>query len=243
MMKIHEPDPGRFEAIEAFLLGKMSAEERAAFVASMERDGGLHKEVDVQRDAIRSVELAGFTRTLQAVAAKEAPVPSTSTGWKTVLKYAAMVALLLAGALWWMARPDTHERLYAEYHVADPGLPVPMSITKAPVFHDAMVAFKMEDYAEARAKWAPLLRSDPSNDTLRYYIASALLEMDSTAQAIPLLETVAKDSASQFSRKAQWYLFLTYVRTGRTDLLGTIHLDGDSTYGVRVQAIKAELDK
>lgn len=241
-MSVHDPDTERFEAIEAFLLDRMPAEERTAFIASMECDADLHEEVEVQRDNMMSVELAGFTRTVQAAASKEAPIASNSTGWTTFLKYAAMVAVMLAGALWWLARPDRNERLYSEYHVADPGLPVPMSISSNPAFHDAMVAYKLGEYEEARNKWTPLLQLHPGNDTLRYYTASALLEMDSTKEAITMLQSVAQDSSSRFSRKAQWYLFLTYLKTGQLDKLRALPLDNDPTYGERVRAIKAELN-
>lgn len=242
-MSAHDLDTERFETIEAFLLGKMTAEARTAFVAAMESDADLREEVEVQRDNMHAVELGVFTRVLHEVSAKNETRSSTSHGWTQVLKYAAVVALCVGAALWWMTRPTLNERLYAEYHVADPGLPVPMSISKDPVFHDAMVSFKMGEYEEARTKWAPLLQLDPGSDTLRYYTASALLEMDSTKEAVSLLEGIAADSSSQFSRKAQWYLFLTYLRTGRTDQLGTIHLDDDPIYGARVQAIKAQLRK
>lgn len=241
-MNAHDLDTERFEAIEAFLLDTMSAETRTSFITMMERDDDLREEVEVQRDNMMSVDLAGFTRRVQKIAAG-VNTSSKVAGRAPWLKYAAMMALLLTGALWWSTRHDRNERLYAEYHVVDPGLPVPMSISKDPIFHDAMVAYKLGEYEEARIKWAPLLQLHPGNDTLRYYMATALLEMDSTDQAISLLEGVARDSSSQFSRKSQWYLLLTYLRTGRTDLFGTIHLDDDPTYGARVQAIKDELKK
>lgn len=239
-MSAKDLDPARFEAIDAFLLGTMPDVERDAFIQAMEQDADLRRDVETQRDNMWSVELAGFTRTLQAVAAAQTPA-SARTGWAPVLKYAAMLALLLAGALWWGTRPNAHERLYARYHVPDPGLPVPMSISSNPLFHDAMVAFKMGEYAEAHAKWAPLLQQQPGNDTLRYYIASALLEMDSTEKALPMLEHLAADSSSTFADKARWYLFLSYLRAGRTDQLSTVGLDEHPLYGGRVRAIKDEL--
>lgn len=241
-MRAQDLDSTRFETIESYLLGKMPAGERRAFITAMEQDAELGREVEMQRDTMLSVELAGFTRTVQAVAASQAVAPAR-TGGSTFLKYAAMLALLLAGAIWWGTRPETHERLYAQYHVADPGLPVPMSISSNPGFHDAMVAFKMGEFEEARAKWAPLLQQQPLNDTLRYYTASALLEMDSTEQAIPLLEHLAADSSSRFVDKARWYLFLAYLRTGRTDQLGQVQLDEHPVYGGRVRTIKDELDR
>lgn len=239
-MSAQDLDPARFEAIEAFLLGTMPERERRTFIDAMEQDAALCREVEMQRDTMLSVELAGFTRAVKAVADEHA-VPPARAGWAPFLKYAAMLALLLGGAIWWGTRPDAHERLYARYHVADPGLPVPMSISSNPVFHDAMVAFKMGEHEEARAKWAAMLQQRPGNDTLRYYTASALLELDSAEQAIPLFEQVAADSGSVFAVKARWYLFLACLRAGRTDQLDTAQLDDHPVYGDRVRAIMDEL--
>ena len=50
-----------------------------------------------------------------------------------------------------------------------------MGGTDNPAFHDAMVAYKLGEYREARGKWAPLLHVDPTNDTLRFYVGSASL--------------------------------------------------------------------
>ena len=66
-----------------------------------------------------------------------------------------------------------------------------MSAVNDPVFQDAMVAYKLGDFAEARTKWGNLLQADPGNDTLRFYIANAYVAEGDAKAAIPLFQAVA----------------------------------------------------
>jgi len=235
-------DRTRFEAIEAYVLGSMPMDERSAFESEMTKDSALRAEVELQRENTLAVELGAMERTLKAMRAEHAGLAEPgSAGWTNYLKYAAAIAIVLSAALWMLTRPSASERLFAEHYTADPGLPVPMSATDDPAFHDAMVAFKLGDLAEARVKWSTLLQAEPTNDTLRYYIASAALAMDDAAAAIPLFASVAADPTSGFRTKAQWYLFLAYVNAGDIAKAKGMPFDDDPTYGERVREIKAEL--
>lgn len=233
-------DRSTFEAIEAYVLDRLGAEERAAFEQRMAGDAALRGEVELERENIRAVELGGVTRVLNQVIAEERAQESTA-GWSRYLKYAAVIAVLVSGGIWWATRATPGEQLFAEHFVADPGLPVTMSATNDPAFSDAMVSYKEGNYSVARAKWSPLLQQEPMNDTLRYYIASASLAMDDEAAATPLLEGLANDTASAFRAKSQWYLFLAYIKQGQVENARALSLDKDPTYGERVRAIKAEL--
>lgn len=236
-------DKNRFEAIEAYLLRSMTAEERSRFEQELASDASLRAELELQRENTLAIELGGMQRMLKEVGAEHAnDRDEVGRSWTGYLKYAAAVALLLTVGLWWFNKPNTNERVFAEHFTADPGLPVAMSATDDPVFQDAMVAYKLGDYAEARAKWSPLLQVDPTNDTLRYYIASAALAMDDATAAIPLFESLGNDHTSAFHDKSQWFLFLTYVKLDDVPKAKAVQLDDDPTYGERVRKIKAELE-
>lgn len=234
----------RFEAIEAYLLGTMSDTQQVAFELELTSDADLRAEVEAQRENTLAVELGAFTRTLASAAEAEGSKEDGSlrgSSWAPYLRYAAAVALVMGATLWFIGRPSANERLFAEHYVADPGLPVPMSATDDHVFQDAMVAYKLGDYAEARAKWAGLAQERPDSDTLRFYIACATLgEGDATA-AVPLLKGVGDEGRSVFARKARWFLFLAYVKQDAVTEALAVPLDDDATYGERVRAIKAEL--
>lgn len=237
-------DRTTFEAIETYVLDRMSATDRAAFEQRMAGDAALRAEVELEQENIRAVELGGVTRMLKEIAA-EATVRGTNRekgGWKQYLKYAAVVAIILSGSLW-LLRPSANERLFAEHFTADPGLPVAMSSTDDPSFADAMVSYKEGDYERARAKWSTLLQQEPMNDTLRYYIGSAWLADGDAMAAIPLFEVVAADPGSAFRTKARWFLLLAYVSAGETAKAKALDMNGDPAYEERARAIKAQLDR
>ena len=233
----------RFETIEAFLMGTMEPDARQRFQQELAADAQLHAEMELQRDNTLAVELAGLTRTLQSISAEHREEVAATAGrpWTTYLKYAAMVALLAIGAVWWLARPPESERVYAEYYVQDPGLPVPMSAVKDPVFQDAMVAYKLGEFAEARSKWGGLLQAEPNNDTLRFYIANTYLAQGDAKAAIPLFQNIAEVPGSAFHNNARWYLFLALLHEGRLNELPDSTLVQDPVYGARVSAIRAKL--
>ncbi|MBK9422246.1 MAG: hypothetical protein IPN44_14530 [Flavobacteriales bacterium] len=233
----------RFEAIEAYLLGTMPPEERHRFEQELAADALLRDEVELQGENTLAIELAGITRTLQAVREEHREMSPAASGksWTIHLKYAAMVAVLMVGAVWWIARPPENERLFAEYYVEDPGLPVPMSAVNDPVFQDAMVAYKLGDFAEARNKWGDLLQREPSNDTLRYYMANTYLAEGDAQAAIPLYESVAGAPGSAFHDKARWYLFLSYLHEGRLNELPDTMLARDTYYGEKERSVRSRI--
>lgn len=233
----------RFEAIEAFLLGTMRPEGRERFEQELVADVALRDELELQRENILAVELAGVTRTLKAARAehREGGAEHGGRNWYNYLKVAAMVAVLAIGTIWWLGRPTEHERLFAEAYVQDPGLPVPMSAVNDPLFQDAMVAYKLGDYEEARTKWGGLLQQEPANDTLQFYIANAYLAEGNAQAAMPLYEAVAEGEASAFQAKARWFLFLAYLHEGRLNELPDTTLLNDPDHGEQVRHIRSNL--
>jgi len=244
-MKQGALDRSRFETIEAYVLDNMPALDRARFEGEMVDDADLREEVLLQTENTLAIEWGGGSRLLRRIGAEQASARPDRISERAdrgrYLKYAAAIAIILSGSLWILTRPSTNERLYAEHFIADPGLPTPMSATNDFAFHDAMVAYKLGDHAEARSKWAALLQAQPANDTLRYYIASAALGMEDEVAAIPLFDGLTKDTASIFRDKAKWYLFLAYIKNDQVAKAKAISFDGDVPYGEQVRAIKAEL--
>lgn len=234
-------DRPTFEAIEAYVLERMTANERTAFEVRLASDAALREEVELERENIQAVELGGLSRALKGIAAEERTEERRMLNGRTFLRYAAIIAAIATGAIWWMTRTPLNEQLFAEHFAPDPGLPVTMGTTSDPAFADAMVAYKLGDYAEARTKWEPLLAEDPTNDTLRYYIASAWLAENGSRQATPMLEALVKEPGSAFADRGRWFLFLSYLRDGEIAKARSMRLDKDPIYGERVRSIQARL--
>ncbi len=238
----------RFEAIEAYLLGKLSADAQDRFEQDMAHDALLRREVEVQRENMLAVEMGGLRQAVRSVMDQDRSMARRHTiTWSDYLKYAAAIALVLAVAVWWLARPNMNERLFAQHHVTDPGMPVPMSLpaqgyglASDAAFLDAMVSFKMGEYARAHADWTAMLERIPSNDTLRYYVAAAAMEQDLVQDAAPLFAAVASGH-SAFAQRARWSLFLIYVRTDDTAARLALGMEHDPVYGERVRAINERL--
>ncbi|MCB0769831.1 MAG: hypothetical protein KDC00_05435 [Flavobacteriales bacterium] len=237
-----QPDQQRFEQCEAYLLGTLSALEMEHFRQELTNDPSLRAELDALRENMLAIELGGLAREMKAasVAFEEKAQRGGSYG---MLKLAAGVALLLAIGAWWITRPTLSERLYADHHVVDPGLPVPMSASSDHAFHDAMVDLKMGDYDKAIAKWSALPNATTNADTLRYYIGVAQLELGRTDLAIPAFKVVANNANSTFRWKAEWYLLLAYLRSNDIKAALAVTIDPASPFTERAAAIQEQLQE
>ena len=91
-------DRPTFEAIEAYVLHRMSAAERLAFEQRLANDAVLRAEVKLERENIRAIELGGITRTLRDIAAEEHR-GKRAGGRAGYLKYAAAIAVLVVGGV------------------------------------------------------------------------------------------------------------------------------------------------
>lgn len=247
-MNGNTPSQERFERIEAYLLGTLPVEEHARFEADMSADADLRHEVELQREHITAIALGGFSRTLAQAAQRHAgsagggrvvPLGPPRRNW---LAYAAALAALVAVAAWMLLRPPLNERLYAEFHVPDPGLPVPMSASDDALFHDAMVAYKLGDHQEAFDKWVRLKDSDRDTDTLRFYIGCAALESGLTQEAFTVFSTLA-GRAGPFQEKARGMLFMAALRLDRAEVLDSLDLSHDPLLADRARKIREALGR
>lgn len=233
-------DKPTFEQIEAYVLDRLGADERLAFEQRLATDHALRAEVKLERENILAIELGGMERMLKEVRGEQTPQRRQSGGWTTWLKYAAVVAVLLGGALWFTLRPSTNERVFAAHFTPDPGLPVAMGTTDSHAFNDAMVAYKLGDHDEAIGKFTTLLQDDPASDTLRYYIGCAELNAGRPERAAPMLMAVADQANSVFAGKARWYAFLAMVRSGDRTGAEAIRFDAGDPYGMKAKAVLSE---
>ena len=162
-------------------------------------------------------------------------------GWP--LKVAAVLVPLI-GISWfiWKQNNTTTANLYATYYVAEPGLPVTMSLKGNVDFANAMSAFKDSQWQEAEKGFATLLNQESDNDTLQYFMGCVQLELQDGANAILQLSEV--DSASAFYSKARYRLLLAHLQMDNVELAHslatTIANDSTDAYATKAMSLLSE---
>lgn len=245
MKESNQIDQKLFERIEAYLDGRMDADEQLAFEVKVKAVPQLKQEVELERTLRDSIEVGVMHNRLdglhEELFAGELG-SDTSTGispWKI----AAGIAIILGiGALLY-ASSAQEDTLFAEFATVDPGLPVPMSATDSYDFHDAMVDYKSGDNARAIETWSYLLQTQEDNDTLKYYIGSAHFNSAAFEDAIPYFHSVNEMTESTFKEKALWYLGLSYLKLDRIDDFKTLTPNQNSVYRSRFEEIIGQLNE
>ncbi|MEL6851460.1 MAG: hypothetical protein AAFP92_23265, partial [Bacteroidota bacterium] len=131
---------------------------------------------------------------------------------------AAVTLLALFGAWWWSQDNSPQQQLYAAYYEADPGLITPMSQSENYAFFRGMVDYKRGAYQAALDRWLSLRDDTRPQDTLNYFLGSALLAEGKEVEAIPYFQAVVADTALAFKEEAYWYLGLAFLKNGQAQV-------------------------
>lgn len=205
----------QFEEIERYLMHDMSLEEEAIFSARIASDPGLKEKTDefklillaVKENKLQS-QLSNFHQDVN----KALPKPQETSIYKSKFLFAAASILVIIGfSIWLVTNSTREEQLYADYYKPDPGLVSAMGISENYAFDRGMIDYKMGDYDSAIKLWDSLIVLQGTNDTLSYYLGSALLGNDQAEKAIPYLKKIA-DSENVFTEDANWYLGLALLK-------------------------------
>ena len=209
------------ETIERYLNGTMDESEHNIFSERMEADPQLQQQVEDVRTMLVGIEQAVLTGKMEDFHAEipteehaEKVIPLTSKK-RNRFAYIGIAASIIAviGLFWIFTQKSETEQLFAEYFVADPGLPTNMGDIENFEFYDAMVDYKQGDYSEAIDKWSNQLTFKKENDTLHYFLGVAQLASGNETGAIEHLKTVTDEATSVFTKEAWYYLGLAYLKS------------------------------
>jgi tetratricopeptide (TPR) repeat protein len=81
-------------------------------------------------------------------------------------------------------------------------------------FDRGMVDYKTGAYQAAISRWEKLLAQKPDNDTLNYFLGSALLAIGDDELALSFLQKTLEMETGIFQKEASWYLGLSYLKSG-----------------------------
>jgi len=230
-----------FERVERYINGQMVGEEKAQFEKELNTDKELAEAVREQREIQMAVELGALKENLEEIHREVAPSQKSSkTNWWAI---AAGIAIILTAGVYLFQQDNSQDELFATYSTTDPGLPVPMSSVDHYIFYDAMVDYKAEKYQVAIKKWKGLVRAEPTNDTLNYYVASAYFNLENYNEAVSYFNKVNQNSDSPLQYKSQWYTVLAWIQLNQTDKILAVDVNPRSPYYEKIQEIQKALEK
>ncbi len=150
----------------------------------------------------------------------EPPKSIRPMGWLKWAVAACTIGIISVGTLFFFSRTP-EEKLFAQFYRPDPGLPTLMGVSDHYRFESAMIDYKMGDYKKAADIWKGLLEMSQGNDTLNYFIGSALMADKQVRQAMPFFDEVIADTRSSFLQDARWYkaMALVYAHKKREAIL------------------------
>ena len=227
-----------FEEIERYLSGAMNPEERNTFENKLQNDSKLKEEVEVQRELILAVEIGSMKNDLEEIHRKSFSAQKKHTFWYGI---AASVIVIFSIGIWFVNQESDTDKLFAQYSITEPGLPVPMSATSDYDFHDAMVDYKIEKYDTALLKWEKLLLVNPENDTLNYFMGASHFNLEEYNEAANYFKTVRNQPQSPFYDKSGFYLILSWLKTEEFEKIRTFDISEGSDYKTQIGEIKKGL--
>ena len=214
--------PEELEIIERYILKQMSQGEYEAFTKKLKEDNSLNEKVNTVRlllVGIEEAELADkiedFHKGLPFSKQNKASPLARIFSMKKWLVAASVIVLVGLGSLLFF-NPFHTNSLFNKYYKPDPGLITTMGNSDNYLFDHAMIDYKTKNYDRAIAAWEKLLATKPENDTLNYFMGSALLAENKSEEAIAHFQKVISNPRSYFLNDAYWYLGLALVKQQKT---------------------------
>ncbi|HMR82351.1 MAG TPA: tetratricopeptide repeat protein [Niabella sp.] len=204
--------------IEQYLHRQLPAAELLSFEQRLSADADWRQKVEAVRlmmvgiqEAVLQDKLDQFHNEINPATLKAVSLQKSS--WKKWMAAAAVLIIVVAGLLYFNTRPT----LFDAYYTPDEGLPTYMGVADNYEFDRAMVEYKTGDYQKAITTWQQLLKDNPGNDTLSYFIGSAFLADKDTRQAKAYFDKTIGVPGSAFLQHAKWYKALILLKEGNRE--------------------------
>ena len=210
--------PKELEVIERYILNQMPQDEYEAFTKKLKEDDSLNEKIKTVRllfvgiqEAELSNKLKDFHKSLPFSKQNKARPSARIFSMKKWLMAASVIVLVGLGSLLFFNH-FSQNSLFNKYYKPDPGLITTMGNSDNYLFDHAMIDYKTKNYDKAITEWRKLLATKPENDTLNYFIGSALLAENKSGEAIGHFEKVISNPRSYFLNDAYWYFGLALVK-------------------------------
>ena len=163
-------------------------------------------------DSIRQSKIREFHKHISADEKPSDIKSINNTKLNGIWYAAAAVLVVLIGIYWMMGKSNTSEKIFAENFKPDNGLPLRMNTADASGFYEGMLDYKQGKYKEAIERWEVLLKGNPENDTLNYFLGVSNLALDNAAKSLEYLENQERFQQGIFKEDAAWYAALAKIK-------------------------------
>ncbi|EDP72553.1 hypothetical protein FBALC1_15667 [Flavobacteriales bacterium ALC-1] len=199
------------ELIAQYLTKKLSQEAQKEFDHLMVTDPQFKKEVTFQEDlrtVIQKEENEIIKSQLQDFETEE----HSNFSFKNWFVAASVAILLGLSGAWYFNNSIDTEKLYTENFKPYRNIvqPIVRGETKTDLKTKAFTAYETKNYTKALKLFDQILKVN-TDETIAFYKANVLLELDKTNDAISIFEKNLKTPDS-LDDKNNWYLALAYLK-------------------------------
>lgn len=232
----------QMDLFDQYLNDELSGLERTHFEQRLQEDEAFRSSFELHKNAIRAIEFASIKDKMSKISIEAQR--SKTVGIRSVVAIAAGIALLVGAYFFTLDRveePLNYDQVFASIDFKDPGLPTLMGDAHDDQDLDNfMIAYKQNKYEEALEKGRTLAAKKPNSDTIQYYLAMTLYEMDQFDAASDILMNLETEP-TPIGQKSEWYLYMIDLKKG--DLIaakaGIMTIAEDTSHIFRMEAIDA----
>lgn len=222
----------KYEQIEAYLSGTMSAVELESFEKEVATNSALQEEVDLHRqvaETLKGEEVHQLRATIKTVnqnwkrpqvADHEKKAKVVRFPFRNILAIAATVLLLVVAYLFVVPELNySEETLFADNFepykmVLNQRSSTPDMGETTKLLNQAVSAYEQKDFQTAAKLFQELQNQSPDAGAFLLYASISDLSLGNTDQAITNLEKIIAADAPLFVEQGRWYLALAYLQKG-----------------------------
>jgi tetratricopeptide (TPR) repeat protein len=205
----------RRNQIDRYVNGEMDTEEITVFELRMRENGALAEEVHLHRDVLVGMNQyfnLDLKRILQEEEAKLKKKPVNFYKWAGIA--ASIVLVIAISYLVFFTGQTDSKQLYAQYYKPYPNIVTPAQRSESSTTDPGLSLYEAGNYTEALKHLEQQISQGSQAPYLAFYAGIAALNTDEETKAKNYFEKVINRQDETFANPAQWYLGLTYLKSG-----------------------------
>lgn len=205
----------RLHKFDGYLRGELDAASAGAFEAELKSNEALRTEFEEYLAIVSGVRQRAAEELKERLAGWKYEQDHKAGGnvrWLRIsMAVAAVVALLLVPSFFIYRNLTSHQRLFREYFISDPGLPVVMGIGTSNGFSAAMTDYKDGKYSEALEGFTKVAADQGYNDTLMFYSGLCRVLTGDDEGAVTTLGGIGSRESAYYI-PSRYYIGLALIR-------------------------------